>query len=319
MPQPSASPLQPLPRFTRTSRALALLAMVTSVSPPARAVVESLTVTTPRPFGYVIGDVIEHRVSLVLRPGFELDPASVPETGRTGRWLSLNEAVLDGDAGDGKSHHTIRLRYQVVNAAPSVIGAGTAPISLRILGPEGDLPVVVPAWGFTIGPIVTPEERVPGRLPDLRSALPPPPIPTTERTARVAALGLLAAGLLVLAAGRYLRGRFGRSGPGPFDLACRRVERRMKNPQAPGAYAGALVEVHSAFNATTGRAVFGYDLARFFVEHPRFESLRTPIEALFAESAALFYASDGDPPSGGGSLDHLRDLCRACRDVERSR
>ena len=298
---------------------LALLAVVAGASPPARAAVESLAVTTPRQFGYVIGDVIEHRVSLVLRPGFELDPDSLPEPGRTGRWLSLNEAVLDGDADNGTSRHTIRLRYQVVNAAPNVIGVGTPPVSLRILGPEGDLPVIIPAWGFTIGPIVRPEERLAGSLPDLRPALPPPPVPTTARTARVAALGLLAAGLLVLAAKRHLRGRFGWFGPGPFDHACRRVERRMKNAQEPGAYTDALVEVHAAFNATAGRAVFEHDLVRFFIEHPRFEPLRTSIEALFAESGALFYGSGEGPPTGGQSIERLRALCRACRDVERDR
>ena len=261
----------------RRSLAVVWLGTIASLSPPAQAAVETLTVTTPRQFGYVIGDRIEHRVLLVLRPGFELDPASIPEPGRTGRWLALNEAGLEGKARGGASRHTIRLRYQVVNAAQSVIGAGTPPVSLRILGPEGDLPVVVPAWGFTIGPIVAPEERPPGSLPDLRPALPPPPIPTTARTARIAALGLLAAALLVLAARPYLRGWLGRSAPGPFDHACRRVERRIRNRQAPAVYADTLVEIHSAFNATAGRAVFEHDLARFFVEHPRFEPLRAPI------------------------------------------
>ena len=303
----------------RRSLAVVWLGTIASLSPPAQAAVETLTVTTPRQFGYVIGDRIEHRVLLVLRPGFELDPASIPEPGRTGRWLALNEAVLEGKARGGASRHTIRLRYQVVNAAQSVIGAGTPPVSLRILGPEGDLPVVVPAWGFTIGPIVAPEERPPGSLPDLRPALPPPPIPTTARTARVVALGLLATGLLVLAARPYLRGWLGRSAPGPFDHACRRVERRMRNRQAPAVYADTLVEIHSAFNATAGRAVFEHDLARFFVEHPRFEPLRAPIRALFAESGRLFYGKGEAPLPDAQDLDRLRALCRACRDVERGR
>ena len=299
--------------------AVVLLAVIAGVSLPVQASVEELTVTTPRPFGYVIGDRIEHRVSLALRPGFELDPASIPEPGRTSRWLSLNEAVLDGKPRNGTSRHIIRLRYQVVNAAQNVVGTGTPPVSLRIVGPEGDFPVVIPAWGFTIGPIVKPEERLPGSLPDLRPALPPAPIPTTARTVRVAALGLLAVGLIVLAAKRHLQGRFGWFGPGPFDHACRHVERRMRNAQAPGRYADALVEVHTAFNATAGRAVFEHDLTRFFIEHPRFEPQRAPIEALFAESGALFYGSGEGPPSGGQSLDRLRALCRACRELERRR
>ena len=294
--------------------------MIASLPPVAEAAVETLTVTTPRQFGYVIGDRIEHRVWLVLRPGFELDPDSLPESGRIGRWLSLGAVEVDGEARRGTSRHTIRLRYQVVNAAQNVIGAGTPAVRLRILGPEGDLPLVVPAWGFTIGPIVAPEERPPGSLPDLRPALPPPPVPTTARTVRVAALGLLAAALLVLAARSRLRGWLGRSAPGPFDRAYRRVERRMRRRQAPGVCADALVEVHAAFNATAGRAVFEHDLARFFVEHPRFEPLRAPIRAFFAESGRLFYGKGEAPPlPEARDLDRLRDLCRACRDVERGR
>ena len=77
--------------------------------------------------------------------------------------------------------------------------------------------------------------------------------------------------------------------------------------------------MHAAFNATAGRAVFEHDLARFFVEHPRFEPVRTRIEAFFAESGKLLYGSDGDAPASDSHLDRLRDLCRTCRDLERRR
>ena len=299
--------------------AAALLATLAFLSPLVDAAVEELEVRTPRPYGYLIGDTIDHRISLVLSPGFELDPASLPEPGRTTRWLSLNEVVLDGKPDSDTSRHTIRLRYQVVNAGPNLVGAGTPPLRLRIVGPDDDLPVVIPAWGFTIGPIVTPEERPRGALPELRAALPPAPVPLTARTVRVAALGLLAAGLIVLVARGYLRGRFGPRARGYFEHAYRRVERRMAGAQAPGARADALIDIHAAFNATAGRAVFEHDLDRFFVEHPRFESLRARIETLFADSGKLFYGSAGDSPAGDPGLGRLRELCRACRDAERRR
>ena len=204
-----------------------------------------------------------------------------------------------------------------MNAAPNVVGAGTPPLSLRIIGPEDDLPVVIPAWGFTIGPIVKPEERPPGTRPDLRPALPPTPIPTTARAARVAALGLLAAGLLVLVAWRHLQGWWFKSGP--FEHALRRIDGTVRNTHASSAYRDTLVVVHAAFNATAGRAVFAHDLSRFFTEHPRFEPLRAPIEALFEESSVLFYEPGGESPIRAQSLERLQALCRACRDVERSR
>ena len=305
--------------YLRRSLANALLVAAAGVSPLAGAAVEKLEMATPRPFGYVIGDTIEHRVSLVLDPGFELDPDSIPEPGRTSRWLALNESVLESDARNGTTRHAIRLRYQIVNAAQSVIGAGTPALSLRILGPEGDLPVVIPSWGFIFGPIVTHEDRIAGRPPDLRPALPPPPFETDLHTVRVVGLGLLALVLIGLIVRERLAGRFAAPSGRHFDRAWRRLRRRSRDSNPSSAFTEALVEVHAAFNATAGRAVFQHDLARFFVEHPRFEPVRTPIEAFFAESGRLLYGRNEAAPDAAPDLDRVRELCRACRDVERRR
>ena len=303
----------------RRGLASALLVAAAGVSPLAGAAVEKLEMTTPRPFGYVIGDIIEHRISLVLDPGFGLDPDSIPEPGRATRWLAVNESELESDERDGTTRHSIRLRYQIVNAAESVIGAGTPPLSLRILGPGGDLPVVIPSWGFTFGPVVTPEDRIAGRAPSLRPALPPPPFETDARAVRVAGLGLLALVLVVLIVRDRLAGRFAAPSARHFDRAWRRLRRRPTGSSPTESVTEALSEVHAAFNATAGRAVFQHDLARFFVEHPRFEPVRTPIEAFFAESGKLHYGCNEAAPDTGPSLQRLRDLCRACRDVERTR
>ena len=303
--------------YTRLGFLAVLAGLLLAVSPPADAAVEHLSVKTPRSFGYVIGDTIEHEVSLALDPGFDLDLQSIPEPGRVSRWLSLNDVTHEGRNRDGTSRHTIRLRFQVVNAAQSVIGAGTPPLSLRIVGPEDDFPVVVPGWAFTISPMLTPENRPPGRLPDLRPALLPEPASTTMRTVRVAALGVLVLGLVALIARRHLAGQFGKRSHGHFERAYRRIQRRMRGPEAPVAYADALVEMHTAFNATAGWAVFEHDLERFFVEHPRFKPLRAPIAALFAESGAVFYGSGTHSTADSRNPDSVRDLCRACRDVER--
>ena len=317
---PRARPVNPVPNligYTRLGLAGALAGLLLTMSPLANAAVEHLSVKTPRSFGYVIGDTIEHEVSLALDPGFELDLQSIPEPGRVSRWLSLNDVTHEGRNRDGTSRHTIRLRFQVVNAAQSVIGAGTPPLSLRIVGPEDDFPALVPGWAFTISPMLTPENRPPGRLPDLRPALLPEPASTTMRTARVAALGVLLLGLVALIARRHLAARIGTRSHGHFERAYRRIQRRMKGPEAPVAYADALVEMHTAFNATAGRAVFEHDLERFFVEHARFKPLRAPISALFAESGAVFYGSGADSTADSRRLDSVRDLCRACRDAER--
>ena len=306
-------------RYLRQGLAGALLVASASMVQVAEAAVEQLGMTAPRPFGYVIGDTIEHDISLVLDAGFGLDPDSLPKPGRAGRWLTLNESVLKSDERNGTTRHSIRLRYQIVNAATSVIGAGTPPLSLRIIGPDGDLPVVVPAWSFTFGPVVTPENRTVGHPPNLRPALLPTPFDTDMRTVRVAAFGLLALALVVLVVRERLAGRFATRSERHFDRAYRRLQRGSSGRNPADAFAVALVEVHAAFNATAGRAVFEHDLARFFVEHPRFEFARTGIEEFFAESGRLLYGAGGDAPANVPHLGRLRDLCRTCRVLERRR
>ena len=179
--------------------------------------------------------------------------------------------------------------------------------------------MVIPSWGFTFGPIVTPEDRTAGRVPDLRPALPPPAFETDVRAVRVAALGLLALGLVLLIVRERLAGRFAVPSDRHFDRAWHRLRRRPSGSDLSGSFTQALVEVHAAFNATAGRAVFQHDLARFFVEHPGFEPVRVPIEAFFAESGKQLYGCDENADRGARSMDRLRDLCRACRDVERKR
>ena len=298
-----------------------LLVVVAGTSPLAGAAVETLEMTTPRPFGYVIGDTIEHHISLVLDPGFELDPDSIPEPGRVGRWLALNESALESDERNGTTRHSIRLRYQIVNAATSVIGAGTPPLSLRILGPEGDLPVVIPSWGFTFGPVVTHEDRIAGRPPNLRPALPPPPFETDGRTVRVAALGLLALVLIVLIVRERLAGRLaarppadtstapgavsgaGRKASNPADAFTRRPWSRCtpRSTPPPGARCSSMT---SRASSSSTRASSRYG-------HPSRRSSRN------RESCSTDPTKPLEAP--GPSLDRLRDLCRACRDVERKR
>lgn len=295
-----------------------MLALLVATTTPVRGdvAVQRLDLDTPRTFGYTIGDRIEHVVTLELHPAFELDERTLPERGRITRWLTLHESAIENSARRDGVRHVVRLRYQVVNAADRVIGTGTPPHSLRVLGPDGSFPVVIPAWGFTIGPIIAPQERAEGGPPMLQPAAPPPPVPIAAHAARVAGLAGVAVALLAMLAWRHLGPGRWRANRGHFARACRRLEARFGEVDPLGAYRGALADLHTAFNATAGRAVFEHDLARFFAEHPVFEPLRASIEALYAESRRVFYAERFEPPGRAG-LELLRDLGRACREVER--
>ena len=78
---------------------------------PATAVVEQ-----PRPFGYVVGDVMTQRVLLEI-DGHELAPAELPKAERVNVWLERRPARIES-LPDG--HRWLALDYQVINAPQSL-------------------------------------------------------------------------------------------------------------------------------------------------------------------------------------------------------
>lgn len=280
--------------------------------------VRNQQVTTPREFGYAIGDQVVMRVDFELARDWRLDRDALPKPGRITRWLALNRVGVSRGLGWSWVPHTVSLVYQVVNTPDGVLGVGTPPWSLRVLGAHDDLPVIVPAWGFTIAPITASSERPEGALPPLRPPLPPPALDTRASLARVA---LAAAGALAVAlwlAYLHLMLPFVSRTRGPFARACREIARIRRRENEDVAYQAALAAVHRAFNATAGRVVFEHELDGFFREHPRFETLRKPVAHVFECSTAEFFGDGGGTGAARERLEELLELCRACRDRERS-
>ena len=56
-------------------------------TPPFPLGVDAFRVSTPRPFGHVIGDLIRQRIDLTLHEPFVLAPGSVPHPRRLSYWL----------------------------------------------------------------------------------------------------------------------------------------------------------------------------------------------------------------------------------------
>lgn len=289
------------------------------VGSPAVAVegpVRNQSLSLPREFGYTIGDEVALRIHFDLARSYSLDTEALPETGRVTRWLALNRVEVARGLGWSWIPHTVTLTFQVVNTSQAVLGVGTPPQSLRVVGPEEDFPVIVPAWGFTIAPITARSGRPEGSLPQLRPALLPPALETTGIGIRAA---VAAAGAVLLAATLaylHLWIPFLSRTRGPFARASRQIARTLRRQPADDTYAAVLGEMHRAFNVTAGRVVFEHDLDRFFRDHQRFESLREPITGVFQASTAAFFSGGAPPPSRERVRD-LLELCRACRDRER--
>ena len=95
----------------RIAYAMAAIIVATSAYPAATAVVEQ-----PRPFGYVVGDVVTQRVLLEIG-GRRFAPAALPKAERVDVWLERRPARIES-LPDG--HRWLALDYQVINAPQSL-------------------------------------------------------------------------------------------------------------------------------------------------------------------------------------------------------
>ncbi|HEX7156045.1 MAG TPA: hypothetical protein VF229_02460, partial [Burkholderiaceae bacterium] len=144
----------------------------------------------PRPFGYVIGDMVERRVRLADQPG-TLDPSSLPAPGRVGRWLALREAKIDPG-------HLV-LRYQIVNAPDELTRVSLPVVRLRFSLPNGEADeAVLGTQALTLAPLTRPQSYPPVNAEDLRPDLPPPPIPLQARELRLVLCSAALAAVLVV-------------------------------------------------------------------------------------------------------------------------
>ena len=274
---------------------------------------------TPREFGYVIGDQIRHELTFDLASTHRFNPESLPKKARLTRWISLVEAQVKIAIPWPLSarRHRITLVYQIVNAPRKVLGVGIPPQSFDVIGPDGSLPIVIPAWGFTLSPLIAPAERAPGALPDLRPARLPPLFDTDARVIRIIVALTLGATMVCLLAYVHWVIPFVARTHGPFATAYRNVQRLRRSQSVDATLRAALEEVHHAFNCTAGHVVFAHDLDRFFKAHRRFQPLRDDIEQMFKASSAEFYRTANDAPCTGIDHSALIRLCLACRNKER--
>lgn len=293
---------------------LLLLALIPPGS-SAQTAIRSYDIDHPRPYGYVIGDVLESHISLSLNAPYRLQREALPAPGPVDRWLTLHDVRMQTRQRAGFTEYRITLGYQILSA-PEHLRRLFAP-GADVAFSDGGQPLYFPVSGFAyaVAPLILPQDLSDGALPAPRPAHPPPPIPTAPHVWRLALIG---AGLGVLALlWAYLYGVLpflGRN-RGPFARAYRRLRDCARRPPGPERDRATLRVLHRAFDQSAGRALFGEDLDRFFRDHPRFEPAREAIEALFETSRGVFF--DPHRPGPAPQLDRLVALCRRCRDLER--
>jgi mxaA protein len=273
----------------RIACAMAALFVATSAFPAATAVVEQ-----PRPFGYVVGDVMTQRVLLEIG-GQELAPAALPKAERVNVWLERRSARIE-TLPDG--HRWLAIDYQVINAPQSLTTVNLPAFELQ--GAPDGATLRIAAWPISVNALTS------GGSIELRPDRPAPAIATAPIRRQIAIWS--SAFLLVLAAWPgWLAWRNWRAAAArPFAHALR--EMRHLDGTAPEAWRA----LHRAFDQTAGRVVQSSTLPALFERVPQLQSLRPEIERFFAQSRELFFG-------GGQPADRMsaRDLCAQLRRIER--
>jgi len=262
---------------------------------------------TPRPFGYLIGDEIRHRVVVETRKNMTLNPNSVPRQGEVNRWLNLNNVKIETDSETGDT--VIDLVYQAFYAPNEVKMLAVPSFILQFNQAGKTVEQAVQAWNFTLSPI----KELAGRKDEdglnyMRPDALPVPLSNQEQWLRIYAsltLGLFTAGYLSYLYGYFpvwpKRRIFKRAASELSRLSERELER-------------GLAVMHHALNTLNGRPLFKHRLIEFYQAHPEYRRAEESMEWFFKFSNQVLFAGKKD--INPEDWRKLNDLCRLCREIE---
>lgn len=286
-----------------------------SLAPSAQSPIERFDFLTPRPFGYLIGDVIRHEIQLDVKKPYALQKGSIPTAGNLNYWLELRNVAVEEIEQQAANRYRILLAYQTFYAPIGVKALSIPAFRIVLSGPD-HLDVPIPAWEFTMSPLRELAVRTGGGREYLRPDARPRPIDTRGHGIRLSLFAAAAAATLLYTLWRY--GPWPGRRRKPFASASRELRRLRGEPVDPVGYQQALRRVHQAFNETAGVPVFACALGRFLSEHPTFLPLKAEIKVFFDRSRRIFFAEGADVEMERYPLHALEQLCRRCHECEQA-
>ncbi|MDH3747566.1 MAG: hypothetical protein OER97_05120 [Gammaproteobacteria bacterium] len=303
-------------QHSRLMRLLSRITPLVCLLPPVLVAqaISDIRIVTPREFGYTIGETIRHEMHLSLAGTYRLDTTTLPTSGRLNHWLEISRAEAQIEhRNNGVTYHIV-VDYQIFNAPRQLTSVTIPQLEFLTTGEANSIPVFLPAWTFTIGPI-TPSDA--DEIISLRPDRKPQPIPVITRRVRLIISTLLLVGLLIYFVYRRLllprleRDRY------PFSEALLELRKLQRRDADPEIYRRGLQTFHAAMNATAGRVVFTANLQDFLAANSKFAMLKTELVALYARSQDIFF-KNAEVAESATSLQELVELCRRCRRLERS-
>jgi len=270
------------------------------------APVADFALLTPRPFGYLNGDEIRHRIEFSTHHGVRLQPAGLPKTGALNRWLNLNGLHVSEDKqGDG-FRYRIELTYQVFYAPLEVKMLTIPGFELALAQGVNTATQAVPAWPFTLSPLRELAIRKDGQGEYLRPDIEPQVSVDGSVWPKMAVSGLL----LALGAA-YLGFSHGLWSGWPQRRVFQAVARELAR-LPPARWGEALTLFHRALDRINVAPLFAAQLPDFYRRHPGYQDVAAELAWFFDCSERHFFAA-----ADTVDLARLQRLCARCRDIER--
>jgi mxaA protein len=236
-------------------------------------------------FAHTIGDLLNQEIDVDLKPGYRLDPASLPPPGAVDAATEIQQVEYS----EADALARIRIRYQLFQGVRGPETIELPAILLRFQGPDGSREVRIDPLPVSLVPIL-PLDRSEDKIA-VRPLAPPELhvlVPIWRRFGLGWGLFLASASYLLWVRGRLPWGRMLL----PFRRAVRELERLAAGESAPWKAAEACRILHRALHDTAGEAVFAPGLERFLGWHPEFRVLRTELEDFFARSRRILFAAE---------------------------
>jgi mxaA protein len=282
---------------------------------PAEAQILDRSMSAPRPFGVLLGDVFTLRTRVDVAAPFRLDSSALPKPGPVTYWLDLRSITTrESTAPGGATRYEIAAEYQTFYAPLEAIEQTVPPLKLVVTdGKGGRAEADGASWSFITSPLrpiaaTAGGGSAYGLRPDAA------PVRKSLRDAEAAAAGAASLAALALLAWSRAWPPFHRRPSRPFASAARAVARQAKAGEE--GWRSAALSLHRAFDAAAGRRLLGEDLSAFLAGRPSFLRLEPRIQQFFEASRQAFFGAA--PAAARMPADELLALSRSLAAAERT-
>lgn len=301
-------------------RAFFIVCLSLLCTPLAVAQVHDMEMATPRPAGWMVGDLIPIRFTVTVEDSHPLQLASLPEKGPVNYWLEIRDVQLQEREQDGKIEYRLDLEYQNFYVPLDVQDRRIPSFDLIFGEGERAFTISTEPWAFTVSPLrgisLRESDEGHGIVRPLADAeqLPLSTKPTLNRIYVFLAVWVLLAVLLLY---HYSIWPWHKRPYRPFGAALKAVRRSYKNRRDATVWMNAMLATHRAFDQTAQRSVLSEDLSNFLQEHKKYSKLEEEIKAFFEASRAAFFGMDEDFAMELMPWSRLIRLCRSLASLER--